>query len=508
LSVCSGIEAATVAWHPLDWEPAAFAEIDPFACELLHFRYGCGRPMFMPDPADPDIGAKDRRARAAAIKAVARLPEHPNPGCPPNLGDLTRFKEWPDLAIDLLVGGTPCQSFSVAGLRAGLVDPRGNLALTYLAIADRYKPRWLAWENVPGVLSSNGGLDFGAILGGMVELRYGIAYRVLDAQFVRTLGFAGAVPQRRRRVLVIGYTGDWRRAAAVLFDGASLRGDSAPRREAGQIAAQTLDAGAGRRRGSGMNPNQMVPEVSGTLEAGANSSGGNRPPGSSQQGAADMLIPIGGGPDGGQISGTVSSKWAKGSGGPAGDELYNTVAVPTKGGAAPAIAFHHQMGAKAGGIGAGEEVSITVGTKVGGGAVAFDHIAAGNTGLAIGDDVAGALRVAGHAGSHQSIAYNITPSNSNKHYRANEAEHAQAVTEHARGAPSARGGTVVATAWRVRRLTPSECERLQGFPDGYTQIPRGNKPTADGPRYKALGNSMAVNVMRVLGQRLELVDRM
>jgi DNA (cytosine-5)-methyltransferase 1 len=168
----------------------------------------------MPDPSAVGHG-QDRRARAAAIKAVAALPET----APlPNFGDLTQFRNWPDATVDLLVGGTPCQSFSVAGLRAGLDDPRGNLALVYLGVADRYRPRWVVWENVPGVLSSGKGRDFGAFLGGLGQLGYGWAYRVLDAQYVRTRLFSGAVPQRRRRVFVIGYLGDWRPAAAVLFD--------------------------------------------------------------------------------------------------------------------------------------------------------------------------------------------------------------------------------------------------------------------------------------------------
>src|SRR6185312_3211288 len=152
----------------------------------------------------------------------------------PNLGDMTKFKDWPDADVDVLVGGTPCQSFSVAGLRKGMADPRGNLALTYLAIADRYRPEWLLWENVPGVLSSSEGRDFGAFLGGLAELGYGFAYRVLDAQYVRVDGFGRAVPQRRRRVFVVGNSRDWRRAAAVLFERESLSRNSAPRRETGK----------------------------------------------------------------------------------------------------------------------------------------------------------------------------------------------------------------------------------------------------------------------------------
>lgn len=180
-SVCSGIEAATLAWHGLGWQPQFFSEIEPFCCRLLQHHF-------------PSV---------------------------PNLGDLTKFKDWSDdIKLDLLVGGTPCQAFSVAGLRQGLADPRGNLALVFLGLLDKYRPRWVVWENVPGVLSSSGGRDFGAFLGALAELGYGFCYRVLDAQHF-------GVPQRRRRVFVVGYLGDWRRAAAVLFERASLRGDSA-----------------------------------------------------------------------------------------------------------------------------------------------------------------------------------------------------------------------------------------------------------------------------------------
>jgi DNA (cytosine-5)-methyltransferase 1 len=157
LSVCSGIEAASVAWHPLGWRPVAFSEIESFPSAVLAHHY-------------PDV---------------------------PNFGDMTRFKEWPDADVDVLVGGTPCQSFSVAGLRGGLADPRGNLALTYLAIAERYQPRWVVWENVPGVLSADDGRALGAFLGGLAELGYGFAWRVLDAQY---FGLA----QRRKRVFVVG----------------------------------------------------------------------------------------------------------------------------------------------------------------------------------------------------------------------------------------------------------------------------------------------------------------
>lgn len=162
-----------MAWEPLGWRAVALSEIEPFPCHVLAHRQRASRPLFMPDPAKA-TSHKDERARQAAIKAVARLPD-PSPDLVPNFGDMNRFKDWPDATVDLLVGGTPCQSFSVAGLRKGLDDPRGNLALTYLAVADRYRPRWVVWENVPGVLSSNKGRDFGAFLGGLGQLGYGWA---------------------------------------------------------------------------------------------------------------------------------------------------------------------------------------------------------------------------------------------------------------------------------------------------------------------------------------------
>ena len=204
LSVCSGIEAATVAWHPLGWEPVAFSEIEKFPSQVLAHHY----------PTTP------------------------------NWGDMTKFAEWLDADVDVLVGGTPCQSFSVAGLRKGLADPRGNLMLTYLAIADRYRPRWLVWENVPGVLSSHGGRDFGTFLGALGELGYGFAYRVLDA-----IHFGCAVP--RPRVFVIGNSrAGWRAPAAVLFERSAFC--NSPKRTTQEPRLHTLSTkNAGSKNGRG-----------------------------------------------------------------------------------------------------------------------------------------------------------------------------------------------------------------------------------------------------------------
>jgi len=194
LSVCSGIEAATAASRHLAWKPIGFAEIDPFCCALLKHHY-------------PDV---------------------------PNYGDFTKIETIAPTP-DALVGGTPCQDFSVAGLRAGLAGGRGNLTLEFIKLAGRLRTRWLLWENVPGVLSIDDGRAFAAFLGGLADCGYGFAYRVLDAQYF-------GVPQRRRRVFVVGYFGDWRPAAAVLFERESLQGNPAPSRKAGERTAGTISA--------------------------------------------------------------------------------------------------------------------------------------------------------------------------------------------------------------------------------------------------------------------------
>lgn len=168
-SICSGIEGATVAWNQLSWSPVWFAETDPFCCQLLQHHY---------------------------------------PGVP-NLGDITKINHAPD--IDLLVSGTPCQSFSVNGFRMGLDDPRGQLTLRFCQLAGELRPKWIVWENVPNVLRVDGGRAFGTFTGILAECGYHLAYRVLDLRYF-------GIPQRRRRVFVVGHLGDWRRASGVLFD--------------------------------------------------------------------------------------------------------------------------------------------------------------------------------------------------------------------------------------------------------------------------------------------------
>ena len=275
LSICSGIEAASVAWNPIGFEAIGFSEIEPFCCELLRQKY----------PSTP------------------------------NFGDMTNHGRWQKFdRPEIIVGGTPCQSFSIAGLRKGLADPRGNLMLTYLEIVKCNQPRWVVWENVPGVLSSNGGRDFGTFIGCLAEFGYHVSWRVLDAS-----GFG--VPQRRKRVFVVGYLGERTDSGKILF---KPEGNDGNKQKDKQRA------------------------ISPTLQ-------------------------------------TTCNDYSR-----------------------------------------------------------------------------------------------------------------------------ADGFLIIESGKRYRRLTPIECERLQGFPDGYTAIPWRNKSASDcpdGPRYKALGNSMAVPVVRWIGERIKMHDQ-
>ena len=366
---------------------------------------------------------------------------------------MTKFKEWPDADVDVLVGGTPCQSFSVAGLRKGLADPRGNLMLTYFAIAAKYRPKWVVWENVPGVLSSNGGLDFAAFLRGLGEVGYGFAYRILDAQYF-------GVPQRRRRVFVVGCLGDWRRAAAVLFERHSLQGHPAPSRKKGERVAASLVSDSKTSGGIGMdnqalfsqNGDNLVrwpSDVAPTLDAHYGD----------KQGLENQHINAGGGCSFPELSLCLNA------GGMGRQDAESETLIPTRGGHfGEPYAFPWQQGGTLG----------MSGTLVKNQTMAVSYSILGN---AIGRQ--------DHNGPNgHCIEEELAPcqTKNDKHG--------------------------VIAGMQVRRLTPVECERLQGFPDGYTDIKPNGKPTADGPRYKALGNSMAVPVMAWIGRRIQMVDEL
>jgi DNA (cytosine-5)-methyltransferase 1 len=418
-SVCSGIEAATVAWHPLGWRPAWFSEIEDFPSRVLAHHYPHAR----------------------------------------NHGDFTTIRD--SEPIDLLVGGTPCQSFSVAGLRGGLEDERGNLALEYCRLAQRLRPRWVVWENVPGVLSSNGGRDFGAILGALAELGYGVAYRVLDAQFVGGCEVHGEpflwgpVPQRRRRVFAVGYLGDWRRAAAVLFEPESLRRDPPESRKKGKAAARS----SRRRTESG--------GVAGTLNANGKAAGSA----TQQDAETNLLIPTVAGTLGG---GSGNRGWAC--------DTDRMTFIPQTVGALTARFTRRVHGAS--GINS---------QYVNAGHVLAFHLTQ--------DPISGPVSPALAAGNRQGCASIGVAYGRNNTSGPISTSHALSAHEAHHGRLDFETETFIVQA-AVRRLTPRECERLQGFPDDYTAIPGA----ADGPRYRALGNSMAVPVMRWIGRRIERVE--
>lgn len=351
LSVCSGIEAATCAWHELGWNPLGFSEIEKFPSQVLAHHY-------------PQV---------------------------PNFGDMTKYKEWNiNDTVGLLVGGTPCQSFSVAGLRKGLEDPRGNLALTYVGILDHFRPKWFVWENVPGVLSSGGGRDFGSFLGAVAELGYGFSYRVLDAQNF-------GVAQRRRRVFVVGHIGDWRPTAEVLFESESLSGNIKQSKKEEQKIAKCITT----RIRNDYETESFVTKSSfwdgkQTADTLTRTSDDQRMPDKNRFQAVLEAIPI------------------------------HAQATQFKGGG-----DNRNDDGKGNGLGIGKS----------------------------GDPM-------------------NTLDTSSRH--------------------------AVFNKMAVRRLTEVECERLQGFPDNYTNI-RENCPS--GARYKALGNSMAVPVMKWIGQRIANYER-
>lgn len=536
-SVCSGIEAASVAWIPIGWKCAFTAEIEAFPCAVLKHHY----------------------------------PETPN------YGDITKFKDWPVRPIDVLIGGTPCQSFSVAGLRKGLADPRGNLALTFLGVVERFAPAWVVWENVPGVFSSwsdaanrgateaarnagetarrlaiEAGFDGDAVgrfgefeeadqsndldcfLAGLRELGYGCALASLDAQY---FGLA----QRRKRVFVVAHSGgQWQRAAAVLFDRESLCWNPAPSRKTGEGIAPTISSrtkgGGGlgtdaecdgavipiqeigkRQSGTPMNgvghgqdgdpmftlqtsavhgicatltknyathhgrtagnnggvaENQLLPVthslradgfdasedgtgrgtpiIAATLRACSSTEAGhNARAGDKDETLIPEIVPQ-----------AMSAKWSKGSSGPAGDECANLIQVraPIPFDTTQITSKTNRSNPQPG------DPSHTLAKGADAPAIAFTQNQEGD--VLCGADSA-----------------------------------ALGTNQNATGRNTAKAQIGMA----VRRLTPKECCRLQGFPDDYLDIEYRVKPAADGPKYKALGNSMATPVVRWIGKRIQIV---
>lgn len=434
LSVCSGIEAATMAWHDLGWKPAGFSEIEPFPSAVLAHHY-------------PNIT---------------------------NFGDMTKYKEWNiDGTIDLLVGGTPCQSFSVAGLRKGMDDPRGNLALVYCGMLDYFRPNWFVWENVPGVLSSSGGRDFGSFLGAVAQLGYGFSYRVLDAQFF-------GVAQRRRRVFVVGHIGDWRPAAAVLFERHSLRRDltpsAPPRKEPSAYFESSL---AQYREG----------DIGGTLKASGGVLGGGSETFLTQKvyetHPADSRVR-----EMGETCQTVTSRWGTGGGNVPLVQAFDSYNLSLS------------------------DINQTIKSPVGGTLesiggviqpIAFTSEQTPKTSLNLAHTLTNTTYK-----HNQCVAYSIREDATANTFSATELNVTPALQALRPSVQSHHAQTFIADPiMKVRRLTPIECERLQGFPDSFTDIPwRKKELSPDGLRYKALGNSMAVPVMQWIGDGIEAVRQL
>jgi len=527
LSVCSGVEAATVAWHHMGWKPVGFSEIEKFPSQVLAHHY-------------PNVT---------------------------NLGDMTKYKEWQiDGTIGLLVGGTPCQSFSVAGLRKGLEDPRGNLALTYVGILDKFRPKWFIWENVPGVLSSGGGRDFGSFLGAVAECGYGFAYRVLDAQYF-------GVPQRRRRVFVVGYLGDWRPPAEVLFESESLSGNSKPSRKTRQSVAGYVESSFGQYRedviaGTTKASGGVLSGGSETFIVGAldTECGGQKLSHQSinsghifavyENHPSDSRVkPMG------DVCQTVTSTWGSGGGNipfvqniayewhnqdsrikpiqvaatlncnangreghlvqsigftqcdaarDAGNNISPTLRLGGNGGyPSHSVAYGFEPGiAKREGNPNrfSEELSPTLRANMGDNQVAaafgWQNSASQSMSVDIISPTLDKSKTPAVAYSFDSLASNSMKS-SNPVSGCRQVELSKTIDTTYPCPSKNQGGIGIMQSMAVRRLTPVECERLQGFPDNYTNI-KENCP--DGPRYKAMGNSMAVPVMRWIGERINKVN--
>ena len=259
-SICSGVEAATLAWRHLGWTPAFFAEVEPFPAAVLMQRLGATKPLRSLDP-DAASDEKDRKERLSWQSRIAELPDG---GRIPNLGDFTLIKKDDyDGQIDLLVGGTPCQDLSIAGERMGFDGKRSVLALDFVRLCFETGTRWVLWENVPATLSSHNGEDFARFVSllcgwdvpvpddgwrksGIVTGtpgHFGVCWRILDAQYTRVEQFPRAVPQRRKRLFLVGYLDHWKYPAQVLFDGEMCGGNSPPCRTKGQAPAASAEGG-------------------------------------------------------------------------------------------------------------------------------------------------------------------------------------------------------------------------------------------------------------------------
>ena len=540
-SVCSGIEAATQAWHPLGMRAAWFAEIEPFPSAVLAHHY-------------PDV---------------------------PNLGDMTKLAALvlasKISAPDVLIGGTPCQAFSVAGMREGLTDPRGALTIKYVELADavdyvragqRKPASVIVWENVPGVLSDKGnafGCFLGALAGEDCELQppgkrwqdagcvYGpkrtIAWRVLDAQY---FGLA----QRRRRVFVVASARDGFDPTEVLFEREGVRRDTAPSRGQGQDVTGTAPFGPALQCGEGCE--YVFPEQLGAY--GCPNCEGDFGPAVSMFGG----IPAFGA---GRMSGSIEKAGTlthhEGRNDLDSETFFvqdKPVSALTANGVGTCGADDNQAQAghliagtlnangKAAGSATNQDAEagllVVHGTKDPGVSDKLAFALGRNNGQenavrafsckdhgADAGKIAPTLRAMNHSGSHANAGGQVAVCITGEITHTLKAEGLdgsedgtgrgqpivsvlRGISDYGQGLPSLRqssgdaggGSEALVSSSSVRRLTPRECERLQGMADDYTLIPWRGKPVnqcPDGPRYKALGNSKAVTVVRWIGKRIQ-----
>ena len=535
-SVCSGIEAATSAWEPLGWKAVGFSEIEEFPAAVLAHHY-------------PHIK---------------------------NYGDLTKFKEWnlKPGSVKLLVGGTPCQAFSIAGLRKGIEDPRGNLALTFLSLANEVKPEWILWENVPGCLSSNGGRDFSSFIGALAKFGYGFAWRVLDAQFVgrckmhpQGRGWDG-VPQRRRRVFLVASLRGWEAAAKVLFEPESLCRDFEESRKKRKATTSIVKGVSGKDR-------QWPSEVTSPLDASFYHKQGLENQHIDR--GATLFVPFDQGKDviwsasdqakcerSVNITGTLTCSRGQRGGYVAGElATANSITVhplPVKlrqlfDGSVPFTFKVRGIGFETGSNGGKRDMRRYGGSGfLGADNLAFTLCAEKDFFLAVPnvsiyENHPNDSRVTGPFNVAPTITSRFGTGGGNVPFVQSEI---QEIKKHIEVEPmmfktaslcypinsfSMRGRAdlrndlrmtmgvgndgdpqftlgacnshAVGNELTVRRLTPLECERLQGFNDNHTMIAwRGKAPSEcpDGLRYKAIGNSMAVPCMRWIAKRIQNVD--
>lgn len=492
VSIFSGVEAASLAWEPLGWEPVAFSEIEPFPCAVLAERW-------------PDV---------------------------PNLGDITKidWKEEIDGAIDLVVGGSPCQSFSVAGKREGLKGTSG-LMFEYIRCVQELRPRWFLWENVPGALTSEDGGAFGQLLSEMDELGYSLAWRVLDAQFF-------GVAQRRRRLFLVGHLGA-ESPAEVLFEPDCLSGNTQSSREKRKELARRAGrsaAYAGFKYNAAPRANTLgyAEEQASTLTADWHAPAvlplqGNmigRADSADRQGMATSQYST-------EIAGCLT---ARGDSSPCADRGQNIVCMT--GTQAHCHISDEIAGCLTAHMGK-DDAPVVVGGAI------SENVA--NEAFGSAQNVRNEVRIVGDGTISGALAarpdmkqttfvctggtYPINEQIATRDKKLGRgtglgvgadgdpaftllANHPHMVASGSESGPIAMDDAIEeksmgSNPMLVRRLTPLECERLQGFPDGHTLIAWKGKPAGecpDGPRYKAIGNSMAVPVMRWIGRRIAAAD--